>query len=178
MAQTDPCPDALAEAERLYQEQDYAAVESTTAACIYSTEAESVEVQQAYRLLALSLLRQGQFPEARLTVVNLLGVNYEYQPDPVYDPPSYVSLVTAVKDQLRVEEGRGGVSVNLNSAPEEDLARLPGIGPALARRIVAHRDALGPFATLADLVAVEGVTPRMVEQIASAAVAAPPATGQ
>ena len=169
-AQADPCPAALAEAERRYQEQDYAAVEPAVSTCIYSAEAAPAGVQEAYRLLALSLIRQGQLPEARLTVVNLLGVNYEYRPDPVYDPPSYVSLVTAVKDQLRVESGRGGPALDLNTADEGEIARVPGVGPALARRIVAYRDALGPFATLGDLVVVEGVTPRLVERIADAVV--------
>ena len=170
-AQTGPCPTALAEAERLYQEQDYAAVEPAASACIYSPDASSAEVQDGYRLVALSLLRQGQFPEARLTVVNLLGVNYDYRPDPVYDPPSYVSLVTAVKDQLRVEAGRtAGPAVDLNTAPEDAIAAVAGVGPILARRIVAYREAAGPFASLADLVAVDGVTPRIVEAIASGAV--------
>lgn len=171
-AQTGPCPAALAEAERLYQEQDYPAVEPAASACIYSPEASPAQVQDGYRLVALSLIRQGQFPEARLTVVNLLGVNYDYQPDPVYDPPSYVSLVTAVKDQLRVEAGRGGggAAVDLNAAPEDEIARLAGVGPILARRIVAYREAAGPFADLAGLVAVEGVTPRLVEAIAGGAV--------
>ena len=177
-AQSDPCPAALAEAERQYQEQDYAAVEPAVSACIYSTEAAPEGVQEAYRLLALSLIRQGQLPEARLTVVNLLGVNYDYRPDPVYDPPSYVSLVTAVKDQIRVEAGRGGAALDLNTADEGEIARVPGVGPALARRIVARRDALGPFADLAALVDVEGVTPRLVEQIASAVVVGPVAAGQ
>lgn len=172
-AQSDPCSEALADAERRYQEQDYAAVEPAVSACIYSAEAEAAEVQEAYRLLALSLLRQGQFPEARLTVVNLLGVNYDYEPDAVYDPPSYVSLVTAVKEQLRVEAGRGGAVVDLNAAPEDEIAPLAGVGPALARRIVTYREAEGPFADLAALVAVEGVTPRLVEQLAGLAVVRP-----
>ena len=166
LAQPNPCPDALAEGERLYQERDYAAVEPAVSACIYSGEAGPAEVQGAYRLVALALIRQGQLPEARLAVVSLLGLGFDYQPDPVYDPPSYVSLVTAVKGQLRVEAERGGAAVDLNTADEAALTRVPGLSPALARRIVATRDALGPFATLGDLVVVEGVTPRLVERIA------------
>ncbi|MDT0631488.1 helix-hairpin-helix domain-containing protein [Rubrivirga sp. S365] len=177
-AQSDPCPEALADAERRYQEQDYAAVEPAVSACIYSDDAEPDEVQEGYRLLALSLLRQGQLPEARLTVVNLLGVNYDYEPDVVYDPPSYVSLVTAVKEQLRVEAGRGGAVVDLNAAPEDEIAPLAGVGPALARRIVSFRDAMGPFDDLAALVVVEGVTPRLVERLARVAVVRPVDVGR
>ena len=173
-AQPSPCPAALAEGERLYQERDYAAVEPAVSACIYSDAAGPAEVQASYRLVALALVRQGQLPEARLAVVSLLGLGFDYQPDPVYDPPSYVSLVTAVKGQLRVEAERGGAAVDLNAADEAELARVPGVSPALARRIVATRDALGPFASLDALVAVEGVTPRLVERIAGGVVVGAP----
>ena len=167
VAQPDPCAAALAEAERLYQEQDYAGVEPAVSTCIDSAGAGPDDVQESYRLLALSLIRQGQFPEARLTVVRMLGANYDYRPDPVYDPPSYVALVAAVKDQLRVGEG-GRVAVDLNAASEGELARVDGLGPDLARRIVAHRAEHGPFATLGALIDVPGVTPRIIERIADA----------
>lgn len=47
--------------------------------------------------------------------------------------------------------------VRLNTAPEADLDQLPGIGPALARAIVAERNAHGPFLTLDDLRRVPGL---------------------
>ena len=37
------------------------------------------------------------------------------------------------------------------------LQALPGVGPALARRIVAHREAHGPFRRPADLLRVPGI---------------------
>jgi competence protein ComEA len=37
------------------------------------------------------------------------------------------------------------------------LQTLPGVGPTLARRIVAHRETHGPFRTPADLLHVSGV---------------------
>jgi len=55
---------------------------------------------------------------------------------------------------------RDGEALDLNSATEADLTLLPGIGPAIAGRIVAHRDAQGPFQTVAGLEAVRGVGPR------------------
>lgn len=167
-AQSGPCERGLAEAERRYQEQDYAAVEAALSACIDDPDADLDGVQEGYRLIALSLIRQGLFPEARLTVVRLLGANYDYRPDPVYDPPSYVALVTAVKEQLQVDEGRGGAVVNLNTASEAEIARVDGVGPALAARIVGYRTDHGPFATLDALIDVVGVTPRIVERIADA----------
>jgi len=47
--------------------------------------------------------------------------------------------------------------LNLNRATQVDLERLPGIGPVLAARIIAYRDAHGSFATVSDLLCVEGI---------------------
>ena len=47
--------------------------------------------------------------------------------------------------------------VDLNRADPAGLARIPGVGPVLAERIVSHREAHGPFTTLEDLLSVEGI---------------------
>ncbi len=51
--------------------------------------------------------------------------------------------------------------IDLDVAPASDIERLPRIGPALARRISADRDALGPFGALAVLTRVRGVGPAL-----------------
>lgn len=56
----------------------------------------------------------------------------------------------------------GGGMVNLNRAGAAELESLPGIGPALAARIVADRDANGPFRSVDDLTRVSGVGPAVV----------------
>ena len=48
--------------------------------------------------------------------------------------------------------------VDINRDPWERLTLVPGIGEVTARRIVDHRDAFGPFASLADLDRVEGIS--------------------
>lgn len=50
-----------------------------------------------------------------------------------------------------------GRPVDVNDAAPEDLEALPGIGPALARRIVAVRERAGPFAGLRELRRVSGL---------------------
>jgi competence protein ComEA len=60
---------------------------------------------------------------------------------------------------------RAGETIDPNLAPAEQLARLPRVGPALAGRIVAHREANGPFRTLQDLRAVSGIGPALLEAI-------------
>lgn len=55
--------------------------------------------------------------------------------------------------------------VDLNQADADELAALPGVGPSLAAAIVANRQAMGPFNTLADLDRVRGVGPVVLQQI-------------
>jgi competence protein ComEA len=47
--------------------------------------------------------------------------------------------------------------VNLNSATSEDLQKLPGIGPALASRILEYRQQNGGFKKIEDLMNVKGI---------------------
>jgi competence ComEA-like helix-hairpin-helix protein len=61
----------------------------------------------------------------------------------------------------KVESG----PVDLNNATVEAIEALPGIGPALAARIVAHRDSAGAFAGLAALCEVRGVGRAMAERL-------------
>lgn len=63
------------------------------------------------------------------------------------------------------------VQIDVNTATEAELTLLPGIGPALAGRIVEDRQQNGPFATLDDLQRVHGIGPRTVERLGDIAVA-------
>jgi competence protein ComEA len=65
------------------------------------------------------------------------------------------------------EAGKPGLSnpLDLNSADAEALQALPGIGPALAERIVADREAHGSFRTPEDLLRVSGIGPKRWERI-------------
>lgn len=52
-----------------------------------------------------------------------------------------------------------------NTSPADSLALLPGIGPALAGRIVAARQQGVQFACARDLQAVRGIGPRTIERL-------------
>jgi competence protein ComEA len=47
--------------------------------------------------------------------------------------------------------------VDINNATQDELEKLPGIGPTLARNIVSYREDSGPFAQIEDIVNVSGI---------------------
>lgn len=55
-------------------------------------------------------------------------------------------------------------TVDVNSADEEELTVLPGIGETLAGLIVAERSEHGPFRYAEDLTAVKGIGPKTLER--------------
>ena len=56
-------------------------------------------------------------------------------------------------------------TIDINAATADELATLPGIGPAIAQRIVDHRAANGPFGSVEELADVSGVSLRMVDAL-------------
>jgi competence ComEA-like helix-hairpin-helix protein len=57
--------------------------------------------------------------------------------------------------------------IDLDVATAEQIETLRGIGPSLAKKIVADRDSLGPFGSLEQLQRVKGVGPRLAARIDS-----------
>lgn len=57
------------------------------------------------------------------------------------------------------------VPVNINTATEEELMTVEGIGPTLAGRIVAYREEHGDFETIEELDNVKGIGLTLIESI-------------
>jgi len=55
--------------------------------------------------------------------------------------------------------------VDLNRAGAEELERLPGLGPVLARRILDYREKKGDFKTVQELLRVPGIGPKKLAEI-------------
>ena len=62
--------------------------------------------------------------------------------------------------------GPPGAPVDLNRATARELQELPGIGPALAERIVAFRTERGPFAKPEELMEVSGIGAKTYARLA------------
>lgn len=61
-----------------------------------------------------------------------------------------------------------GVPLDLNTATADDLAQLPGVGPALARAIVDERTRRGGFKSWDEVDTVPGVGPARIETLKAA----------
>ena len=53
--------------------------------------------------------------------------------------------------------------MNINTATESELENVTGIGPATAKKIVAHREQNGPFTSVDQLEEVPGIGPSKLE---------------
>ncbi len=109
---------------------------------------------------AISIARRLQDPLAELVKIDpkSIGVG-QYQHD------VSATLLEKKLDEV-VESCVNQVGVELNTASAPLLSRVAGIGPSLAKRIVAHRNEKGRFASRKSLLEVPGIGPRTYEQAA------------
>ena len=109
---------------------------------------------------AISIARRLQDPLAELVKIDpkSIGVG-QYQHD-----VNQAQLKKALDRVVRSSVNRVGVDVN--SASATLLSYVSGIGPTLARAIVTHREAAGPFATRQDLLQAPRFGAKAFEQSA------------
>lgn len=80
-----------------------------------------------------------------------------------------VTLFTAapaLAEDAAPQPASKGAVVNINTADASQLALLPRIGPAAAKRIIDYREANGGFKRTTDLMQVKGVGDKTFELIA------------
>ncbi len=109
---------------------------------------------------AVSIARRLQDPLAELVKIDpkAIGVG-QYQHDVDQD------LLARKLDDV-VESCVNAVGVELNTASAPLLAHVAGIGPSLAKKIVAHRQKAGAFRSRRELLDVAGLGPKAFEQAA------------
>ncbi|MGQ4536227.1 helix-hairpin-helix domain-containing protein [Dermabacteraceae bacterium P13264] len=80
-------------------------------------------------------------------------------------PPGAQNGAMGAAEDATGSVGTPAGPVDLNSAGEQQLTALPGIGPALAKRIVADREKNGPFRSIADLTRVKGIGKKLAAKL-------------
>lgn len=98
----------------------------------------------------------GFLPGADVTKINLamllkdeMHIHVPYTVIPISTSPAIASGTA--------NNSNTGDKVNINTATKDELDKLPGIGPALAERIIEYRTANEPFRDIADIKKVPGI---------------------
>ncbi|MDQ3549064.1 MAG: ComEA family DNA-binding protein [Chloroflexota bacterium] len=80
-------------------------------------------------------------------------------------PVSGASGVETAEPTVAGAPTAGTLLININTATAAELEALPGIGPAIAARIIEYREVNGPFQTIDELEVVSGISERMVNEM-------------
>jgi competence protein ComEA len=98
----------------------------------------------------------GTLDEADLSRINLAA--------PAIDG-SQITIPTTTSNSEPSPVSSSKPLININFANVDELAELPGVGPATAQRIVDYRTQFGLLSTLEDHTQVFGIGPATLEQI-------------
>ena len=79
--------------------------------------------------------------------------------------PASPDLAGTRQPSMRKPAPSEGSRININTATSQELQTLRGIGPALAGRIIEHRQISGGFSTVDDLTNVRGIGEKTLEKI-------------
>lgn len=126
--------------------------------------AGAVERPGVYQLPAKARVAEavqlaGLLPEANVHALNLAA--------PLIDGQQII-VPRAGEEEKQVSGSPGDRSrskVNINRAGVEELITLPGIGPALAQRILDYREQHGPFRSIEDIQNVSGIGPKRFQEL-------------
>lgn len=102
-------------------------------------------------------------PSADLHALNLAAPLQDGQKVlvPAVQPAQFQDEGAALGGSPRSVDSR----ININNADRSQLEKLPGIGPALADRIIAYREKQGPFSSVDDLLHVSGIGAKRLEEL-------------
>lgn len=88
----------------------------------------------------------------------------EAEEDPVWVTPG-AEGAGAPKEQGTENAGENPLSVNINTASQEQLCTLPGVGSSKAKSIIAYREQNGAYQRIEDIMNVEGIKEGVFQKI-------------
>ena len=101
----------------------------------------------------------GLLPDANSIAVNMVARMMEGQK--IIIPVEGEQIPETRSDSPAVQSDSAAVTndqpININTATEEDLESLPGIGPSKAKAIMDFREENGAFSTIEDILEVPGI---------------------
>lgn len=116
-----------------------------------------VKLEEGARVIDAIEAAGGATAEANLSKVNLAYLLEDgmkiYVPS-IHDEEDLESITSSSEVS---ESSKEVLKVNINTATSEELQKLPGIGGAIADRIIAYRKENGKFKDIADLKNVSGI---------------------
>jgi competence protein ComEA len=146
-----------------------AASTTTIASSLVVYVAGSVVAPGVYSLTASARVTDaiaaagGAVADADLDVVNLAATVRDGER--IYVPRVGEVVPAVIGNDAAVGDTVAAGPVNVNSATEDQLDVLPGVGPATAAAIVAHRQQNGPFQDVDQLGDVRGIGPAKLDAL-------------
>jgi competence protein ComEA len=107
----------------------------------------------------------GPLPDALLDYLNLAAKIKDGDKIQVPRQNQVAPSFDAASDGAAASTNSPGALININIAGIDELEQLPGVGPALARRIVEYRQKNNGFSSVEELDNVEGIGPAKLESI-------------
>ncbi len=114
------------------------------------------------RLIDAIAAAGGIAPNADLSGVNL---SKRVQDETRYHIPAMGEATPVVAREMTSAAKDSGGLIDLNTAQDNELQTLPGIGPSLAGAILAYREDNGPFSSVDDVDKVPGIGPKTLDSI-------------
>ena len=118
-----------------------------------------VKLEEGARVIDAIEAAGGATKEANLSKINLAYLLEDgmklYVPS-VKDKEEEEQILSSITN-TKGENTKQALKVNINTATSEELQKLPGIGEAMASRIITYRKEKGKFSKLEDLKSASGI---------------------